>query len=349
MNLKHLTNSELHLQTVARAEHERMSTIEVLWHLRENERRMLYAEMGNQDLKEYCVKELKYSEGSAWRRISAMRLLKDMPEVEEKIQTGDLNLTQMVLAQSHFREVKSTQSEKREVLLSLENQTVKSTGRILAELKPEDLQIKPVETEKPKRGQKLEVTFILDEEMQKDLQEIAMLLGKPHSKLELFKLMTKKTLADLKKQKSRSPAASKVMPTASKANPTFSKTISTASDEVRTQDECKAQPLRRRDVPSSRQQVEISELVTKSRYVAVATRRQVDVRDQHQCQYRDPKSGRQCGARFHLQIEHIIPFAKGGGHELKNLQLLCANHNRLRAIQQFGQQKMARYLDIKRL
>ena len=302
MNLKHLTNSELHLQTVAKAEHERMSTIEVLWHLRENERRMLYAEMGNRDLKEYCVKELKYSEGSAWRRISAMRLLKDVPEIEEKIQTGDLNLTQMVMAQSHFREVKSTQTEKREVLLSLENQTVKSTGRILAELKPEDMQVKPVESEKPKRGQKLEVTFVLDEEMQKDLQEIEILLGKPHSKLELFKLMTKQTLADLKKKQMKG----------------------------------------HRDAANAGKW-DGSRIHGNSRYVSAGTRRQVEIRDQSRCQYRDPKYGKQCEARFHMQIEHKVPFAKGGGHDLNNLQLLCGNHNRLRAIQQFGFQKIARH------
>ncbi|OYZ13527.1 MAG: hypothetical protein B7Y39_17390 [Bdellovibrio sp. 28-41-41] len=79
MKLKHISSEDLHAKTKSIAEKERLTTIEVLWHLRENERRMLYAQMGYRDLKEYCVKELKYSEGSAWRRISAMRLLQELP------------------------------------------------------------------------------------------------------------------------------------------------------------------------------------------------------------------------------------------------------------------------------
>ena len=316
MNLKHLTNPQLHLQTVSRSEHERATTIEILWHLRENERRMLYAEMGYRDLKEYCVKELKYSEGSAWRRISAMRLLKEVPEVETNIQSGDLNLTQISLAHSHFREVKSSPSEKREVLLSLENQSLKSTERILAERKPEDVELKPSESERPLRGQRLEVTLILDEELQKDLQEIEVLLGKPYSKLELLRMMTKRTLQTLRK-KAEPKSQSKVQPK--------------KECQVQLQKERKAQPLR-------------SEVAAKSRYVAAGVRREITIRDQDRCQYRDPQTGRQCEARFHLQIEHKIPFAKGGSHDPENLQLLCSNHNRLRAIQQFGYRKMSKHL-----
>jgi len=300
MNLKNLSNHELHLQTKSKAETERLSTMQVLWHLRENERRMLYAEMGYRDLKEYCVKELKYSEGSAWRRISAMRLLKEVPEMEVKIQSGDLNLTQISMARAHFREVKATAPEKREVLLALENQSSKSTERILAERKPEDFVAKPVEIEKAVRGQKLEVTLILDEELQKELEEIQVLLGKPHSKLELFRLMTKQTLELLKQQQKR-----------------------------------KAQPLRSRTAANSK---EIA------RHIPVTTEREVRVRDQHRCRYKDPITGRQCEARLYLQTEHKIPFGKGGDHDPKNLQLLCANHNRLRAVQQFGSNKMQMYL-----
>lgn len=123
MNLRHLSNSDLHQNTKRKADGERFATIDLLWHLREAERRMLYAQMGYRDLKEYCVKELKHSESSAWRRINAMRLLNEIPEVESKIQSGDLNLTQMTMARAHFQEVKATIQEKKEILLILENQS----------------------------------------------------------------------------------------------------------------------------------------------------------------------------------------------------------------------------------
>ncbi len=309
MKLNHLSNQELHLQTKLAADKERFSTIEVLWHLRENEKRMLYAQVGFKDLKEYCIKELKLSEGSAWRRVSAMRLLKEIPEVEAKIQNGDLNLTQVSMMNAYFREVKATQSEKQDIVASLENQTTKRTERILAERKPDGFVSKPVEIEKPVKGNKTEVTFIIDAELQKELEEVQVLLGKPLSKLELFKMMTKQTLENLKKEKRKAqPPRSQIALTESK-------------------------PGLKKSRPES-----------KSRYVSKMIVKEIKHRDQYQCRYVDPETKMQCSARHHLQIEHKIPFAKGGASDLQNLELLCPSHNRLRAAQQFGFGKMENYL-----
>jgi 5-methylcytosine-specific restriction endonuclease McrA len=318
MNLKHLTDDELHSSNVAAASRERMTTIEVLWHLRENNRRMLYAKMGYRDLKEYCVKELKYSEGSAWKRISAMKALVEVPEIKEKIESGALNLTQLSIARTHFREVKANAKEKKEILLTLENQSTRMTERILAESKPEEFVPKETVKEKAIKGNKLEVTLIIDEELQKELDEIQVLIGKPLSKLELLKLMAKEKLARLRKQNALKTKKS----TAQKPSPQHT---------LKATEERKAQSAGSRPA-------------AKSRYISRFTLREMKHRDQRQCQYRDPKTHKQCEAKFYLQTEHIVPFAKGGANELKNLQLLCPTHNRLRAIEQYGINKMKNYL-----
>jgi hypothetical protein len=333
INLKHLSDPKLHLQTVARSETERMSTIDVLWHLRENERRLLYAKMGYRDLKEYCVKELKYTEGSAWRRISAMRLLKEIPEIEGKIQTGELNLTQMSMAQTHFREMKSSLPEKKQVLLELESQSIQSTERVLAEKKPEGwIETASRESTRAKRGGNVELTVTLDSELQKELEEIEILLGKEHSKLELIKFMAKHTLKAIKKKvhfKSNAQTDSHAKDQ--------NKSLSQEAEKVPTDIQHKAQPLRSPIGVASKS-------FPTSRYIPIHTRRVIAMRDQYRCQYQDPRTGYKCGARLNLQIEHVQPFAKGGGHTLHNLQLLCANHNKLRAIQQFGVEKMQEFL-----
>jgi hypothetical protein len=327
MNLKHLTDDELHSSNVAATGKERMSTIEVLWHLRENNRRMLYTKMGYKDLKEYCVKELKYSEGSAWKRISAMKALVEVPEIKEKIESGSLNLTQLSMARTHFREVKANAKEKKEILLNLENQSTRMTERILAESKPDDFVPKETVKEKAVKGNKLEVTLILDEELQKELEEIQVLMGKPLSKLELLKIMAKEKLANLRKKN-----APKIK------TESFRKQSATESalSNLSTSQERKAQSAGSR--PAS-----------KSRYISQFTLRKIKQRDQRRCQYRDPKTHKQCEAKFFLQNEHIIPFAKGGANELKNLQLLCPAHNRLRAIEQYGINKMKNYLPLLKL
>lgn len=315
MNLRHLSNSDLHQQTKHKADNERLATIELLWHLREVERRMLYAQMGYKDLNEYCVKELKLSGSSAWRRINAMKLLKEIPEVESKIRSGDLNLTQVTMARTHFREAKVTQQEKKEILLTLENQSTRASERILAERKPESYIPKPIEKEKALRGQKLELTIILDEELQKNLEEIELLSGRKYSKLELFKLMTKATLERLRKK-------SAVKNLNSGTNPLSKNT---------------KQDLERTAIPA------LKSGSAQSRYIPAAVRKFVRVRDQQRCQYVDPISKRQCEAKSYLQFDHKKPFSLGGPNTSQNLQLLCSTHNRLSAIQVLGVNKMQHY------
>ena len=60
---------------------------------------------------------------------------------------------------------------------------------------------------------------------------------------------------------------------------------------------------------------------SRSRYVPVAVKR--ERRDQGRCSYVDRHSGRRCGSRYRLEIDHILPFALGGGAEPGNLRLLC--------------------------
>ena len=68
----------------------------------------------------------------------------------------------------------------------------------------------------------------------------------------------------------------------------------------------------------------------RSRYIPAAVRREVWRRDGGCCSYVDPHSGRRCGSRFLLQLDHIVPFALGGSAEPANLRVHCAAHNRFR-------------------
>ena len=68
----------------------------------------------------------------------------------------------------------------------------------------------------------------------------------------------------------------------------------------------------------------------RGRAIPAAVRRQVWERDQGCCSYVDRGSGRRCGSRHQVQIDHILPFALGGSAEPGNLRLLCAAHHRHR-------------------
>ena len=69
---------------------------------------------------------------------------------------------------------------------------------------------------------------------------------------------------------------------------------------------------------------------SRSRYIPVAVKREVWRRDQGRCSYVDRHSGRRCGSRYRLEIDHIVPFALGGPTDLVNLRVRCRAHHRLR-------------------
>ena len=68
----------------------------------------------------------------------------------------------------------------------------------------------------------------------------------------------------------------------------------------------------------------------RSRYIPASVRREVWCRDGGCCSYVDPHSGRRCGSRFLLELDHIVPFALGGSAEPQNLRVRCTAHHRLR-------------------
>ncbi|WP_413581138.1 DUF222 domain-containing protein [Bdellovibrio sp. HCB288] len=111
MNLKTLDQSELDLRIKSLAQKEREVLHEVLETLKEIDARKSYLDFGFSSLFEYLVQGVGYSEGSAQRRIDAARLLRELPEVAAKIQTGEINLSQISLVQKAAREVVRTRAQ----------------------------------------------------------------------------------------------------------------------------------------------------------------------------------------------------------------------------------------------
>ena len=65
-------------------------------------------------------------------------------------------------------------------------------------------------------------------------------------------------------------------------------------------------------------------------------------RDRGRCTFVSP-GGKRCGSRWDLEIDHIVPVARGGESRPENLRLLCSRHNRLEAERVFGEEHMARF------
>jgi hypothetical protein len=61
------------------------------------------------------------------------------------------------------------------------------------------------------------------------------------------------------------------------------------------------------------------------------------MRAEGKCQFVDLETGKRCGSRYFLEIDHSIkPVALGGSNDLENLRLLCRGHNAREAVKIFG-------------
>src|SRR5690606_12481315 len=80
------------------------------------------------------------------------------------------------------------------------------------------------------------------------------------------------------------------------------------------------------------------EKIERSRYISAPKERFVLKRSDHRCEW--TADGRRCSATSLLQIDHIVCFAKGGGADPSNLQVLCRAHNLLKARIEFGDAKI---------
>ena len=91
-----------------------------------------------------------------------------------------------------------------------------------------------------------------------------------------------------------------------------------------------------------RKRLEQADTSSRSRYVPAAVKRRVHERDKGRCTFVSA-SGRRCAELHRLELHHVVPFARGGGHGPDNLRLMCRAHNTYCAEQDFGEDLIRRY------
>jgi hypothetical protein len=102
--LSKLSNQELDRVLLGLVQTERQTLGEILLHIKEVYRRRMYLRLSYGSLFDYLTKHLKYSAGSAQRRIDACKLSESVPDLIENLESGDLSLAQVSLVQRSFRE-----------------------------------------------------------------------------------------------------------------------------------------------------------------------------------------------------------------------------------------------------
>ena len=363
MNLKKLKDQELLKATKDLVQRERDLLTQVLHHLREVERRKLYSDLGLSSLFEYCVQELKYSEGQAGRRIQALRLLQELPEVEEKIQTGRLSLTNISQAQSFFYQLKKRDPQKalsgerkREVLQKLEDKSSREGQKVLLMEEGGECML-PTEKQRILSPEHVELRVVLDAHLQRRLEELRSLLGAKAlgmSWAELLAVMAELSVESLRVRKfgqrqaaefqrlEEKPGAKEEL--APKGESEFEGDLAAEGEsefeskpkvslEIELGLEVGALALTPTSAPApelieGKERKAVSKRAAHPRSLGKALKAKVWRRDGGKC--------RKCGTQRNLQIDHVKPVAWGGGRELSNLRLLCGSCNERAAKDHFG-------------
>ncbi len=175
LKLRSLSKCELLLSAEAAVKTERLSTLQVLHHFREIERRGLYREKGYSSLFDMAVKHFGFSASGAQRRIYSMRLIRDMPEAEQKIERGELTLTSAARVQSFLKEKQGLpKEEKAKVLSSCLNKSSREVEKELASRNP----IKDKRDDiRYTNSDRLRLSLNISEELFQKLEKLKQVLG----------------------------------------------------------------------------------------------------------------------------------------------------------------------------
>jgi len=92
---------------------------------------------------------------------------------------------------------------------------------------------------------------------------------------------------------------------------------------------------KRRSAATDRPQRPRPQVSANPRHIANHVRREVWKRDEGQCAFHST-DGRRCTARGGLELDHIVPVARGGRSTVDNLRLLCWAHNQFVAERELG-------------
>ncbi len=343
-NLTKLQKSDLLVATKNLATEERKITLLLIEHLREIERRMLFAELGYGSLFEFSVKYLGLSEGSAHRRIASMRLMRDVPTVRQDLESGSLSLSNAAKLHMAFNKEKhlSIQS-KTKIIGQCKNTTQSECERKLFQLLPAFEKHQKSERERIINESEVELKLVLNTALQAKINKLKNLIAHAvptNSTLDLIEYLVNK---ELKVQERKYGIHSEVQnETRAKSEmEPKSKSTQLRSTQVR---------FVQRLNPGWCFEVEKSgnhEMITNngvSTNLGVPTRKRIAStkevwkRANAKCEFPN------CQSNYKLEIDHMQPKSLGGTNEVSNLRLLCRTHNVQQAAQKLGTAIMGRYI-----
>ncbi len=318
-SLKSVSNENLIRDARSLCAEERRLTTLVLEYLREIDSRKVHLIMGYSSLYEFCKTELHYSEGSAHRRISAMRLMAEVPEIKPLIESGAVSLSGIASVHSFCNSQKKQEKpvpkeEKKKLVEDIQNKTTRQVESMLLTLDPHSIKKDRQRLVTPELTE-VKVTF--DQNTMKMIEDLKVWLSHsmPFASTKDILVLALKELSE-KKNPTRVVKQSQKVDSegCSIEKPIICPHLAKNGAAITNKSDLHAK----------------NHKMVKRRHIPNHVRRLVWNHYQGKCCYKNPATGKICGGQKFVQIDHKFPFSRGGGHDLSNLQLLCGAHNRMK-------------------
>ena len=367
-SLTHLGNADLLHQLSALVNRDRANTAMLLAHIAEVDDRRLYRPAGYPSMFAYCVGELRFSEDAAYKRIRAARAGRRFPELFRALADGRLHLTAVSLLAPHFTPENVNElieGAKHRTKPDLEELIVGRFGvpapisqrpmirAVASAPSMPDTRLWTVNGDSSPGDLAAADPSLAMTPEPSDPQSYGQLVPEPVEETQVQSLSHNRPvfLVRLTVPKSTRDKLHYAQALLSHAVPPddLAQLLDRALDALISQLEVRRfGALRRREegAPVRREQrsVEGGEGAVSdgvSRYVPASVRRAVWERDQGRCTFVSITGGR-CRVRQYLQIDHVIPLARGGNADVENLRLRCSAHNQYEAERAFGEEFMRR-------
>jgi hypothetical protein len=318
---KSLSDDELIAALVFLARDEKRHLVSMLRHLREMDRRHLAERRAYPSLFEYCVRELRLSEGDAIRRIRVARLCARFPTIYGCLGRGLLTLATAALIEPHL-----TRANRRKLLHAAWGLRTREVEALVASIAPAQ--------EPPERTRFL--GYPPDEPDR--IETVTVAPGEPAAAEEIIPVSQRVLFSFTGDERLlASVERAKELLMNKHGDPDYEAVFTEAvgalldklDPERRPGKKCTGRPA---GDPEGR----------RSRVPPSWVKRTVWARDSGYCTFR-AKDGARCRSRAGLQYDHIIPWAFGGrSDDPANIRLLCRTHNQLEARFALGDDVMDR-------
>jgi 5-methylcytosine-specific restriction endonuclease McrA len=325
---------------------ERQVGLKIVRYLIEMDRRELYTKMGYSSLFDFCVRHLRCSESDANRKIKAARCIRDFPEVYAMLDKNELDLCKVALISNSLAKDNSSQ-----LLSEVKYKSFRQIQEILARFNPGNLlrdKVRPVYLKKPaptlpKPADDSHTTNNSDKKFTANVGG-----KKLASSLKTTAVLEKKYKLEFAVSPGVMAKIERARALLSNKYPkgvALEQLLDTLLDEYidKHDPKCRQKRRERRKTKNSGAEKAVKKSVNRghktetNRHIPAAMRDKIHARDNGRCSYISP-DGVKCDSSYNLQIDHIVPYAKGGDHCLSNLRLLCGKHNRLEAEKNFGRE-----------